>query len=339
MNKKDRTLAFLAKHYQPFNHFTFEMLKGAGDALRIIDVKGGESFTIQPTSHDDSLFVIDGSAYFTDKAGNKVNIAAGQIEAQPIIFKEGIEISTDSSATICHVDISLINDYLSLNKSSNSENLEGNNTLIERLMFLKSTKVFRLLPINAVEEAAQCCEEIQVNKGDLIIRQDTRADAFFILLEGEAEVWREELEDDEPQMVALLGKGDTFGEEALIIGGARNASVQMVTDGTLLKLSKDDFNKLVSTPALQSVAPEVAQTMVEKGAQIIDVRYEEEHEESFIPGAKLIPLPVLRDHIPKLDKTKEYLVLCAAGLRASAAALLLRQQDVNAIVIEGGIKA
>jgi hypothetical protein len=33
MNRKNRTLAFLAKHYHPFTHFTFEMLKDAGEAL------------------------------------------------------------------------------------------------------------------------------------------------------------------------------------------------------------------------------------------------------------------------------------------------------------------
>jgi len=37
-----------------------------------------------------------------------------------------------------------------------------------------------------------------------------------------------------------------------------------------------------------------------------------------------MPLPELRSHIPELDKNKEYLILCAAGVRAAAATLLLR---------------
>ena len=337
MNRKNRALAFLAKNYYPFTQFTFEMLKGASDALRIFEIKGGESFNIQPASNEDSLFVVKGSAYFSNNKNS--NVSASQIDAQPILFNNAITVSTDSSATICHIDTSLINDYLSLKNISDSAEVGDDELLIERLMFLKSTKVFRLLPISVVEKAARRCQEVGVAKGDEIIKQGSSADAFFILLKGEAEVWRENLKDDEPKMVALLGSGDTFGEEALIIGGARNASIFMTTDGILLKLSKADFDELVSTPALRSVSPEVAQTMVNKGAEIIDVRYEEEYEESFIPGSLLIPLPDLRNHIATLDKNKEYLVLCAAGLRASAAALLLRQQDVNAIVIEGGIKA
>ncbi|MFW5427295.1 MAG: glutathione S-transferase N-terminal domain-containing protein, partial [Methylophagaceae bacterium] len=46
----------------------------------------------------------------------------------------------------------------------------------------------------------------------------------------------------------------------------------------------------------------------------------------------------LRSHIPELDKNKEYLILCAAGIRAAAATLLLRQKDIKARYIEGGIK-
>ena len=339
MNRKNRTLAFLAKNYHPFTRFTFEMLKSAGDALRLFEIKGGETFILQPSGKEDSLFIIEGSAYFRGKEGDKIHISSLQIDAQPVVFDNEIKVSTDSNALVCHVDTSLINDYLSLKDISDSREEDDSGKLVERLMFLKSTKVFRLLPVNVVEKAAQRCEEVVVKKGDVIIQQDTRADEFFILLSGQAEVWREELDDDEPQMVAMLGSGDTFGEEALIIGGARNATIKMITDGVLLKLSKENFDELVSTPALRSVSPEVAQTMVEKGAQIIDVRYEEEYEESFIPGSVLIPLPDLRNHISSLEKDKEYLILCAAGLRAAAAALLLRQQDINAIFIEGGIKA
>lgn len=324
-------------------HFTFEMLKSAENAVRIFEIRGGEAIHIQPVCKEDSLFIIEGTAYFSDELGTKTSISADQIRKQPFAFEGAIDISTgdfkNGSAIICHVDSSLINDYLSIKDISNASKTDDSEVLIKRLMFLKSTNVFHILPINTVEEASKRCEEMVVKKGDQIILQDTRAEDFFIVLEGVAEVWREELEDDEPQMVALLASGDTFGEEALIIGGARNATVKMIANGVLLKLSKDDFDELVSTPALRSVSPKIAKLMVDKGAEIIDVRYEEEYEERFIPGSVLIPLPDLRNHIDVLDKKKEYLILCAVGLRASAAALLLLQRNINAVVIEGGLKA
>jgi glutathione S-transferase/rhodanese-related sulfurtransferase len=341
MNRNNRTLAFLAKHYHPFTHFTSKMLKsGAGDALRIFDIKAGETFSICSSNQQaDSLFVIEGIAYFSDIARDKQAVTSGQIDYQPIMFSNNIDITTDTNATVCHVDSTLIYEYLSLKAIADSSKTHDSNDSIERLMFLKSTKAFRNLPISAVEAAAKRSKRIHVNKNEIIIKQDTRADAFYILVEGQAEVWREKLEDDEPQMVALLGQGDTFGEEALITGGARNATIKMTSEGHLLELSKENFDTLVSTPALRSVSPEAAKAMADKGVDIIDVRFEEEYQQSFIAGSVLIPLPDLRNHIDSLDKDKEYLILCAVGLRSAAATLILRQQGINAILIDGGLKA
>ena len=290
-------------------------------------------------TQDDSIFVIEGVAYFSNRERDMQAMASGQIDSQPVLFEGKIEITTDSHAMVCHVDTALIDEYLSLKNISDSSPESSVNASIERLMFLKSTRAFHDLPVNIVEEAAKRCEEISVNKGDLVVKQDTRADTFYILLEGQAEVWREALEEDEPKMIALLDQGDTFGEEALITGGARNASIKMTSDGRMLKLSKEDFDQLVSAPALRAVTPEVAKTMADNGVEIIDVRFEEEYDKSFIPGSVLIPLPDLPNHIDSLDKDKEYLILCAVGLRSAAATLILRQQGIKAILIEGGIKA
>ena len=339
MRHQKRTLEFLSRHYHPFTHFTGEMLEQATNGLRIFEVRAGESLSLQACSAEDFIFVTEGSAAIQFDDNLEITVEASA--KHPVSFsmqQSPLQISTDVSATICHADSSLVNDFISLQEISHSADVENSDDFMERLMFLKSTNVFRLLPLNVVEEAAHRCGEIAVKKDTEVIRQDMKADNFYIILQGEAEVWREELEDDEPQMVALLGVGDAFGEEALITGGARNATVQMTSDGRLLELAKSDFEELVSAPALRSVTPEVAKAMLSDGAEIIDVRFEEEYEESFIPGSVLMPLPELRSHIPKLDENKQYLILCAAGIRAAAATLLLRQQNIQARYIEGGIK-
>ncbi len=340
MDNSRRTLEFLSKNYHPFTHFTEDMLSKASSGLRIFEVKAGEELHLQASSPDDMLFITEGSAnigYHYSK--QDFTISSSQKKNIPFTPEQSpIKITTDVSTTVCHADSTLLNDFISLHEISNSSNVENKEQFMERLMFLKSTRAFRLLPLNTVEEAAHRCEEINVEKDQEVIRQDMKGDNFYIILEGEAEVWREELEDDEPQMVAILGVGDAFGEEALITGGARNATVLMTTNGRLLELAKSDFEELVSAPALRSVTAEVAKDMLDDGAEIIDVRFEEEYEESFIPGSVLLPLPDLRSHIPDLDKDKEYLILCAAGVRAAAATLLLRQKDIKATFIEGGIK-
>ncbi len=341
MENRRRTVEFLSKSYHPFTHFTQDMQAKVGSSLRIFTIQAGESLSLQSCSPEDNLYITKGSAniIFANEKDQSYTFKANDKKAVQFSHEQSpITITTDVSTVICHANSTLLNDFISLQEISNSSDVENKNTFMDHLMFLKSTKVFQLLPLNVVEEAAHRCDEISVEKEQEVIKQDMKADNFYIILSGKAEVWREELEDDEPQMVALLGVGDAFGEEALIIGGARNATVKMTTDGHLLQLSKVDFDELVSAPALRSVTPEVAKAMLSEGAEILDVRFEEEYEESFVPGSVLMPLPELRSHIHELDKDKEYLILCAAGVRAAAATLLLRQKNIKARYIEGGIK-
>lgn len=340
MEYNDRTIEFLSKNYHPFTHFTDEMLANIGSGLRVFEIKAGESLSLQACSPEDNLYIIDGSTNITFAHQTQENYYKST-DKKAIKFsheQSPIKISTDVSTTICHADSTFLNDFISFQEISNSSKISNKDAFMERLMFLKSTRAFQLLPLNVVEQAAHRCREVSVDKDFVVIRQDMKAEDFYIILSGEAEVWREEIDDDEPQMVALLNAGDAFGEEALITGGARNATVQMTTSGRLLQLSEDDFKELVSAPALRSVTPEVAKAMISDGAQIIDVRFEEEYQESFIPGSLLMPLPELRSHISTLDKDQEYLILCAVGMRASAATLLLRQKNIKARYIEGGIK-
>jgi rhodanese-related sulfurtransferase/rubrerythrin len=79
----------------------------------------------------------------------------------------------------------------------------------------------------------------------------------------------------------------------------------------------------------------------EEGAYtLLDVRQPGEYEAEHIPGAKLIPLPGLKDGLRQLDKQQPVIVYCASGGRSLAAAQLLSGLDFNEIYnLQGGIKA
>jgi sulfur-carrier protein adenylyltransferase/sulfurtransferase len=73
---------------------------------------------------------------------------------------------------------------------------------------------------------------------------------------------------------------------------------------------------------------------------LLDVRQPREYEESRIPGATLIPLPQLTDHLHELDPEKPLLAYCAIGGRSRAAAQLLAGQGFKEVYnLKGGIKA
>jgi CRP-like cAMP-binding protein len=81
-------------------------------------------------------------------------------------------------------------------------------------------------------------------KGETVIRQGERGDAFYILAEGRAEVF---VEKPKKKKVAELGAGDFFGEISLLTNEPRSATVS-VKDGSLLFiLDGKDFANILLT--------------------------------------------------------------------------------------------
>jgi rhodanese-related sulfurtransferase len=85
---------------------------------------------------------------------------------------------------------------------------------------------------------------------------------------------------------------------------------------------------------------EAAQALVRDGhAQWLDCRYDMEYEEGRIPGAQLLPLDRLRDSVAMLDPSAMYIVYCRSGRRSRAATFLLRERNLRAVSLAGGIKS
>jgi CRP-like cAMP-binding protein len=88
-------------------------------------------------------------------------------------------------------------------------------------------------------------EEVSVPPGRMLCEQGTIGREFFLIVEGQASVKRNN------RKVATLGPGQYFGELALLDRRPRSASVISDTDMTLLVLGQRQFNGVLdSVPAL-----------------------------------------------------------------------------------------
>jgi rhodanese-related sulfurtransferase len=181
-------------------------------------------------------------------------------------------------------------------------------------------------------------ETVTVYAGEEVVRHRDRGDRYYIIREGEAEVWKPDPETDVWSCVDRLGPGDAFGEDAILVGGYRNATVRMITDGTLLMLDEHVFNNMLRNHLVEEVTPGQAR---EKAGQVnhewLDCRFEIEYSEGRIPGARLIPLHTLRHSLHELDRGKHYLVYCRSGRRSVCATYLLRERGFNAVSVKGGV--
>jgi rhodanese-related sulfurtransferase/rubrerythrin len=101
--------------------------------------------------------------------------------------------------------------------------------------------------------------------------------------------------------------------------------------------------KKLFTP-VKSIDSDEAKTFMtehkEGSYTLLDVRQPREYEADHIPGAKLIPLPSLKDSFRQLDSQKPVIAYCAIGGRSFAAAQLLSGLGFKEVYnLQGGIKA
>jgi CRP-like cAMP-binding protein len=111
--------------------------------------------------------------------------------------------------------------------------------------------VFKGLPRHEVETLAARLETVHVEAGGTIVRQGAPADKFFIIVDGEVDVLREESPGQAAKKVASLKPGQFFGEMALLTGEKRAATVVAATDVDLFTLDKTGFHDvMVGNPAI-----------------------------------------------------------------------------------------
>lgn len=338
--KTDHVITFLRKHHRPFSRFSPWALLKSQDALQVIALHKGESIRLQGRSGDpDFLFVVQGAVRAV-RQGREVAMEATRGPFLPFPGDDSLlAVEAAGEALVVHADGGVLARLAAFDELAADSGVLTSEQETRCLEAIWANKAFANLPIESVSEVFRRMERRSVTAGDAVVTQGDKGESFFAIAEGTAEVWRQDVDDDAPRMVATLEAGDSFGEEALMMGGRRNATVRMSADGILLALGKDDFTQLIVAPLVRAVTPEAAMAMAGQGARILDVRYQEEFEEAFVPNSRLIPLPELRERAQELDPEASTLIICASGRRARVAALLLRQRNFNDVaVIEGGIR-
>lgn len=215
---------------------------------------------------------------------------------------------------------------------------EGNVLNMDWMLRALQSTVMQRLPKPKLRIMLERLEEVPVTSGQQIVKQGDEGDYYYIIRRGRGEVTRDFL-SRRGVTIAYLSVGDTFGEEALLSGGERNATVTMETDGLLMRLSKSDFDQLLKEPLLNELAPAQVKRMVLDGAVLLDVRTEWEHKEKRIKGSINLPLGNLRDQADQLRPGKVYICYCNTDKWSSVASYLLSERGFESYVLKGGMDA
>lgn len=129
----------------------------------------------------------------------------------------------------------------------------------EYFEFLRDVYFFKDLNEDEIRLIASNCKEDRFEAGEVIFLEGSQGERFFIVLEGQVEVWKD-YQSADPDMLAIHGPGHLFGELALIDDLPRSATVVARTDTRVLYLFRDEFthifqeNSSVALSILRSVS-------------------------------------------------------------------------------------
>ena len=96
-----------------------------------------------------------------------------------------------------------------------------------------------------VRYVADAVREAHYTAGQVICRQDETGASMFIVARGRIKLAVEE-EDGQYQLLDYLGRGEHFGEMALLTESPRHSTASAVTDSELLELDRPHFEQLLS---------------------------------------------------------------------------------------------
>jgi CRP-like cAMP-binding protein len=204
---------------------------------------------------------------------------------------------------------------------------------------LLQTKAFHRIPPANIQAIFMRMQRVSCRSGEVIIRQGAEGDYFYAIVSGKCAVTRETPLNREGIRLAELSVGETFGEEALISESKRNATVTMLTDGVLMRLSKQDFRELMNEPLQQWVDYPKAREIIQAGGRWLDVRLPSEYQNLAIEGALNIPLYFIRLKLATLDRDTPYVVYCDTSRRSAAGAFILLERGFDAYVLRGGLSS
>ncbi len=251
----------------------------------------------------------------------------GQVSAKAL--DESVLVSFDADMLDLFLNWTNPNAYV-VNEVETSKDHEWMNSLLQSRGLLRFTD-------SQMNTLLDRMNEIHVKAGDAVVSQDSNDDHYYVIKKGKATVSRKPDANAKDIKLGELREGDAFGEESILTASPRGATITMQEDGSLMRLSKQDFSELLAQPLLTTISWDQALAKVATGATFVDIRLEDEFKALNIPSSVNIPLPLMRLKMKHLNKHQKYIVYCNDGSRSSVAAFLMNRHGFDAFILDGGM--
>ncbi len=160
--------------------------------------------------------------------------------------------------------------------------------LDEVIRFLLDTPMFEHLNEDELSTLVHVLELQPFKEGEVLFRAGDAGDAWFVIYQGVVEISHFGIEGT--RVLTRLGPHGCFGEMAVLDGDSRSAKAKATSKGTLFRVPKASFNRLLREGDL------AAYKIVHRMALLLAARIRSMNADGAFAGTDV--LPVLQDDQP-----------------------------------------
>jgi CRP-like cAMP-binding protein len=330
------------RQFSPIDFLTPHYLQQLHDSLQYVEHKAG---TVLLRRGEQSLalyFLLEGEIWL-GSAGLRRTVQADSSEACRALNEQQpqvMEVSARTDVRLIAVERGLLERLLGWSQSASYEvaslqeddvQQEGADDWMSKLL---RSPLFGRLPPAHLHLLLARFEFIQVKAGDCVVHYGEPGEHFYVIKQGRAQIslpssYQQPLQPE-------LHCGDFFGEEALVSGSVRAASITMLEDGVLARLQRDLFVELVRPTLIPQISPTQLQQLTAHGQKtslLLDIRLPMEYRMAHQPESMNLPLAQLRKQASSLNTSTLYAVLPQGGVRSELAVHLLNQLGFEAYLL------
>nr|WP_293843974.1 cyclic nucleotide-binding domain-containing protein [uncultured Arsenicibacter sp.] len=161
--------------------------------------------------------------------------------SNPVIREGALDALTRLARQKSAVFQALITQHPELTKAmSHDATAASTVSATERVFILKNNALFAGTPDNVLSSVVPIMKEVTFNEGEDIVRKGEPGTCMFIIYSGQVGIY------DEHKELAVLERGNFFGELALLDTEPRSATAVAHTPVTLFRIDQDDIFDLMT---------------------------------------------------------------------------------------------
>ncbi len=328
-------------HFTPLNTLTAPLLDEAVAHSRIERHPPGRIVFRAGEPGTQTLFLLSGQLALLTEGQPARTIRADSREAGHALAEICPPRSTalaSTSVSILSIDSARLEELLQRNEAGAPPPAAATDIQDSIFQGALSAPIFSRLPKPHLQVLKKRLSAFEAEAGEVILHEGDAGEYYYLVVSGRCRVSRRPHHRGRQAVIAELGPGEGFGEGALIAHDVHDSTVTMLEKGRLLRLAKGEFLTLLVRPFIKWIPYRRMLAMKAQGAILLDIRSTGVFRRRHLQDSVNMPLNILRQCAPLLDKRRRYVVCSDIGRRASTAAFLLAQQGMDVKVLDESMR-